>query len=278
MSDIDFLPASYRQMTVHRKANVWRLLAGGIFVALIGFSGIYQHMLRRQAVAELARTGLQYDRAQALVARQAELKRQLQLAAHEADLLTYLRHPWPTTQVLAAALEPLPDCITLQEIRLFQGERPPAIAAAKPQTDAEKKASESRPAAQRDLETLRHDNEGRPRLLVLSGVTTNSAALQQYVLALGQSDLFLKTELSKLEADSADQTGSMHFTARLVVRPGYGEAGGPPIPRDAKSAKDVALPTPAPAGQAPSETPGDRPANKAANTSKAAVTAFRSAR
>jgi len=64
-------------------------------------------------------------------------------------------------------------------------------------------------------------------VLMLSGVTTDSAALQQYLLVLGKSELFVKTELGSLEADPADRPGAMHFIARLVIRPGYGQPGGP---------------------------------------------------
>ena len=229
MSEIDFLPASYRQMTVHRKANVWRLLAGGIFVAMIGFSAVYQHALRREALADLAKTGPQYDQADALVQGQAELKRELQLANDDAELYTYLRHPWPATQVLAAALSPLPDCITLSQIRLFKDQAPPSSAAAvAPRTaPAQNKPAETEPAAKRELRQLRQDNDDRPRILILSGITTDSAALQQYLLVLGKSELFVKTELGSLEADTADRPGAMHFIARLVIRPGYGQPGGP---------------------------------------------------
>ena len=235
MSEIDFLPASYRQMTVHRKANVWRLLAGGIFVAMIGFSGVYQHVLHREALVDLAKTGPLYDQADALVQGQTELKRQLQLANDDAELYTYLRHPWPATQVLAAALAPLPDCITLHQIRLFQDEHPSVAVAAAPRTaPPHNKPAESEPAAKRELRQLRQDNDSRPRMLILSGVTTDSAALQQYLLVLGKNELFVKTELGSLEADTSDRPGAMHFTARLVVRPGYGQPGGPTTQREAK--------------------------------------------
>jgi Tfp pilus assembly protein PilN len=232
MSDIDFLPSSYRQMTVHRKANVWRLLAGGVFIAMIGVSAIYQHLLRREALADLARTGPLYDQAQALTQQQAELKRQLQLATTEAELFTYLRHPWPATQVLATALSPLPDSITLQQIRLFQ-DQPQLVATAASAPQPPKKPTEPEPAALRDLRQLRQENDSRPRVLILSGITTDTAALQQYLLVLGTSELFVKTELGSLETDTTDHSGAMHFTARLVVRPGYGQPGGPAVQTNA---------------------------------------------
>lgn len=226
MADIDFLPTSYRQMTVHRKANVWRLLAGGLFVAMIGVSAVYQHILRAQVLRTLASTNSQYDRAEALVARQRELKQQLRLADDEAELLVYLRHPWPTTRVLAAALTPLPDCVTLHEIHLCNGEMAPvSTIAPKPATAT--KTADAEPTSKRDLEAISQEYDGRPRLLVLDGVTTNTALLQGYVLALGRSSLFAKAELISLQADSAGPSTVTRFTARLIVRAGYGQPDGP---------------------------------------------------
>jgi Tfp pilus assembly protein PilN len=227
MSDIDFLPATYRQMTVHRKANVWRLAAGGLFVAMIGFSGIYQHMLRRGALSDLARTNAGYDRASALIAKQGELKKQLQLTDCDAQLFTYLRHPWPATQLFAAALGKLPDCITLDEIRLYYGEPRASIATAAASKSADKKSSEAASAFERDLQRLREDYDTRDRILVLSGATRDTAALQQFLVSLSHCGLFQKTELGSLEADAADHSGAIRFTARLFVCPGYGQPGGP---------------------------------------------------
>jgi Tfp pilus assembly protein PilN len=228
-------------LTVHRKANAWRLLAGGVFVVMIGVSGVYQHLLRRNALQDLAQTGPQYDQAQALMREEAELKRQLQLVTTEAELYTYLRHPWPATQVLATALSPLPDCITLHQIRLIQDQPQLPAAVASPQAQPPKKPTEPEPASLRDLRQLREDNDNRPRVLILSGVTTNTAALQQYLLVLGESKFFVKTELGSLETDTTDRPGSMDFTARLIVRPGYGQPGGPAEPSEGKPKKWPAM-------------------------------------
>ena len=179
MSDIDFLPASYRQMTVHRKANVWRLAAGGLFVAMIGFSGFYQHMLRRHALADLARTDAAYDRTQALITQQRELKKQLESADCDAQLFAYLRHPWPTTQVLAA-LKPLPDCITLREIRLFYAEPTPnATAPAQPNRRTRKPPKPFHRISAICSNCEQYD--GRSRVLILTGTTHDTAALQKYL-------------------------------------------------------------------------------------------------
>ena len=89
---------------------------------MIGSGAIYQQILHRHELRTLASTNSLYDRAQSLVAQQLELKRQLQSAGYEAELFTYLRHPWPTTQLLNAALSPLPDRVTLHEIHLYSGD------------------------------------------------------------------------------------------------------------------------------------------------------------
>ncbi len=246
MADIDFLPASYRQMTVHRKANVWRVLAGALFVAMIGSSAIYQQILHRHELRTLASTNSLYDRAQSLVAQQLELKRQLQSAGYEAELFTYLRHPWPTTQLLNAALSPLPDRVTLHEIHLYSGDAAP-ISTALSKSEPTKTPADTVPAAKRDFDGLCQENDSRPRFLVLDGVTTDTAVLQRYVLTLNRSTLFAKAELISLEADTANPTATTHFTARVNVRPGYGQANGPRPTDDMRSSKEsksaIATPT-----------------------------------
>ncbi len=257
MNQIDFLPAKYREQTVHRKANVWRVLVALLFVAVLACSACYQQVIRHKTALELGRIGTQYDQAQLLSTKLATLKQRLQDADAEAELLTYLRHPWPSTQVLAAALNPLPDCITLGEIRLSHeqpekssstGVVPPAV---KKSTDGEPPAAKKPSAAAHDLASLREEHDSRPTVLLLSGVTSNTAELQRYLVMLADVHLFSKAELTSLESDGAERPGALHFTAHLVVRPGYNQPGGPAVGNPEKFAiapsdapEQLAVPTP----------------------------------
>jgi Tfp pilus assembly protein PilN len=236
MKQIDFLPAKYREQTVHRKANVWRVLVAILFVAVLACSACYQQVIRHKTALESGRIGTQYDQAQLLSAKLAALRQRLQDADAEAELLTYLRHPWPSTQVLAAALNPMPDCITLGEVRLFHEQPETSISTAlappalKKSTDSEPATGARKPsAAARDLAALREEYDSRPMVLLLTGVTSNTAELQRYLVMLAEVPLFSKAELTSLESDGAEQPGVLHFTARLLMRPGYDQPAGPAI-------------------------------------------------
>ena len=186
MKQIDFLPARYRQETVHRKANVWRILVAARFAAVLLTSAVYQQLLRRGTEQDLARVSRVYDQTQAVASQLAAVQGRVREADAEAELLTYLRHPWPSSQLLAAALAPLPDCITLDEIHLAHdqpsGPEPGVPVVALPQRGpgsgeaAEKKTGTP---AQRALAQLRKEYDGRPVVLTLAGLTSDTASLQR---------------------------------------------------------------------------------------------------
>ena len=234
MIDIDFLPISYRQQTVHRKANVWRLLVGGGFALTLVFSFVYQQFLFRHAVRQLDEVTPEYEQTQALSRRLAQAQAQLQSAAKQAELFTYLRNPWPRTQILAAALARLPDCVTLGEIHIARSQC--AAGPAAPRRLLSKKEQEAEAKkwtpAERDLRRLCAEAATRETTLVLSGRTTDTANLQRYLVAVGQDSLFTKVELTSLEASPDRRRSTWRFTARLVVRPGYGRPGGPELAQD----------------------------------------------
>ena len=65
---------------------------------------------------------------------------------------------------------------------------------------------------------------------VLSGRTTDPAALHRYLGELHRCSLFPKVELDKLESVAPGTNvpdGTMTFTTIVEVRAGYGQAGGP---------------------------------------------------
>ena len=247
MLKIDFLPSRFRQETVHRKANVWRILVAVLFAAVLLASAVYQQLLRRGTERDLARVGEAFEQANALASRLAALQGRLREADAEADLLTYLRHPWPASQLLAAALAPLPDCLTLDEIHLIRDQPsssesgatvvmvPPRAATSGDGTEKKKGTPAQRAAA-----VLRKEYDCRPVVLIMSGLTSDTASLQRYLVTLGEVHLFSKVELTSLEAPGGENAHKLHFSARLVVRSGAGQPAGGTVPRDGKGAGGVA--------------------------------------
>jgi hypothetical protein len=123
----------------------------------------------------------------------------------------------------------LPDCVTLTQVHISHSQLAGTDAAAsrppnKAKDDAEAKKLDP---SQRDLRRLSEESATRETTLVLSGTTTDTAALERYLVALGEERLFVKVEMASLEANPEQRAGTWRFSARVTIRPGYGEPGGP---------------------------------------------------
>jgi Tfp pilus assembly protein PilN len=208
---------------------VWRLLVGGGFAAAFVVSFGSQQLMYRHTLRQLEDLQPVYEQAQALSQRLTAIQGELKKATNQADLFTYLRHPWPRTQLLSAALRQLPDCVTLTEIHIAHAQLAGAEATVNRPPNKGKDDTEAKKLdpAQRDLRRLCEEAAARETTLVLSGITTDTAALERFLVTLGEERLFLKVEMASLEANPEKRAGTWRFSARIAVRPGYGEPGGP---------------------------------------------------
>ncbi len=231
MKDIDFLPAHYGERRKEQHAQVWRTLM------LIGFGGLLcllsatQLTLRHRLKGKLIELDTQSVAAvlqeQQLALLQADIKRETELA----ELFTYLKHPWPRTQILAELLRPLPEPISLIEMKLGRetpgGETaisPPAAA----ETEAEIKAMSDVKAT---LQKLRTENDSRKTVVYLEGITEDDTNLHSYVAELQNSPMFSAAELISLETmDRGAENRLARFKVRISVRPGFGQPNGPQKP------------------------------------------------
>jgi hypothetical protein len=151
----------------------------------------------------------------------------------DAELYTYLRHPWPRTQLIQALLAPLPDAIVLQQVQIVR--QPPTVSTnAEPAPPVDKKAEEERlkalPPAERDLETLSARLDPLQTVVILTGTTTEGAAIHRYIGALDATDIFDKAELDCFNSLDTKTGSTLQFRAVLAVQPGYGQSGGPTGP------------------------------------------------
>jgi Tfp pilus assembly protein PilN len=242
MQDIDFLPIDYRQQHVQRRSQPWQIVVVLVFGLLVAVAALGQYHHKRRTEAELAAVLPQYDTAVRENRRLGEIQSQLHEARATAELLTYLRHPWPRSQLLAAVVAPLPDEITFNSVSIGReksplrasGEMPP-----RPDKVAEEEAAAKLTPAQRDLKHLREECDKTRTVIHISGVTNDNAALHRFLGSLTKCDLFAKADLESL-GGGADTKGdaAMQFRLTLVVSPGYGQPNGP-----AQPGKAVALQT-----------------------------------
>ncbi len=228
MYHIDFLPEEYRHRRAARRQQVHRLLVLGISAGLLAMGSVFLYVRQRDLENQLELVRPAHC---ALSAQQKQLnilQSHLQSAAAMAELVCYLRHPWPRTQILAELLKPLPETMTLEQLSIDR-QAPEQSSPQRPLSRSEQEAEKARVAAMpppsRDLYRLRQECEPMQTILRLSGFTVDGAALHQYLAALEKVDLFTKVHLISLEKPSDQQ--ALRFQVKLVVRPGYGQAGGP---------------------------------------------------
>ena len=248
MHQIDFLPPQYHQQNASRQVKPWRIVVVTAFMLLLAAAAFAQYCQRSRAAGNLKTVESCYDETVRLGDSLRTEQARLETAQSDAELFTYLRHPWPRTQLLSALVAPLPPQIALEQILVGletpadQADRAisvpagarPAAARAVPQSlvgRGDQKPEDGRlknaPPAQRDLERLRDQCDTAQTLLRVTGTTTDAGALYRYLHALGTPDLFAKAELRSIESLDTPGAATLRFQLVLVVRPGYDQPGGP---------------------------------------------------
>jgi hypothetical protein len=230
MIDIDFLPVQYHQKNAYRQAKPWQIIVVTSFLGLVALLTISQKVHRRFVERELDELAPAYETALAQEQRLADVQNQLKRMESEAELITYLHHPWPRSQLLSALLSRLPEEITLEQLQITR------------EADNSAAASDRRPPiplgnsgdqqtiispAERDLQTLQSQFDGKQIVIILIGATTDSAAIHRFLNEIVSNSLFSKAELGSVTSASEPSAAAIQFRAKLIVKPGYGQLGGP---------------------------------------------------
>lgn len=242
MSEIDFLPDDYRELLGERQARRWRKVFVMVVLAVMPSAVLVQHRTKQQVQArlDLAREALQLQAAQS--SRIAQLEGLQRHVSSQAELLTFLRHPWPRTRLLRALLDPLPESLRLDKVNIEAGTTAATISSGAEQVVSPEMAPTNSSAAEgeaQDLEQLRTDVESRRWHLVISGTTTDAAALHAYLDDVAGSGLLEDARLDGVDAQSDREGHEMRFSARFLIRSALG----------ASTKSDPSVPAPAAVGQ-----------------------------
>ncbi len=231
MQNIDFLPERYRERDLKRKAAVWQ------YALLLGFGGVLmaatagQFMIKRSLEASVVE--LKQSRIDAKLKRDQVqlLEQQLGNKEQVAALYTYLRHPWPRTQVLVSITNPVPDAVKLEGIEILQ-QQPTKSA----QSKREGRDDDQAGSATTDLKDLRSSNDAARVVVRVRGTVSDTAALNEYVRQLGESPLFRNVSITSLQSQTVgDRMTTSAFELAVVLLPGHGQPGapqGPVVQRD----------------------------------------------
>lgn len=227
MKNIDFLPERYRERDLNRKATIWQcaLLAG--FGGLLLAASFGQLAMKRSLQSELHE--LEPSRIDANLKRERVeiLKQRLGSSEEIAALYTYLRHPWPRTQLIVSITQSLPECVVLEGVEILeqQPDRSP-FARSEGQDGANSPTS-----AGADLAELRDQHDASQLVVRIRGTVDDTSELNDYVRQLGEVPLFRNVSLSSLQSQaSPNRTPRSAFELNVIVRPGHGQPGGPMAP------------------------------------------------
>jgi hypothetical protein len=240
MKTIDFLPDIYRQREALRRARLWWCIVVVVFGGAIGASATAQGLLRSNLKRQLVLLEPQFISAQAQVRELTALQTQIVRASHEANLYTYLDHPWPRTQLLAEVVRPLPEVIRLTQVHVGEEEQarngqPAGPRNARPDDPKASQASDP----ELDLARLQDELDRRQATIELDGHTSDVARLHDYVADVNRSRLVAAAHIKSLEAAIPNQPGRTRFTLRLIVQPGHCQSSdaAAPAPLTASSAQ-----------------------------------------
>jgi hypothetical protein len=249
MKDIDFLPNRFRERDRLRRAAACRIAALALVLATLIGVHIIQLAVRQSLQKQLAELTESYSQATVSNARLERLRRDLASSREFAELYTYLDHPWPRTQLLSEIVQTLPDSLALTEVKI--GQR--AAAPTRPGEKTRTPSAEPRNPACLDLQALREEIDRGVSEVVIRGTALESGALHGYVASFNQSSLFASAKLKSVESAKDERLAGSQFELLLVIRPGYGQSGGPGTARPPAGIEQAAR-----AGERSAELPHDR--------------------
>jgi hypothetical protein len=237
MRDIDFLPIEHQRERRQQRSQTVQIAAVAVICALTAATALMQDRRRHYVQDELAVIAPAYDAAVRRKAQMNELENQRCIAKADAELYTYLRHPWPRTQLLAALIAPMSDGISLQQVQIV---REP------PETSTDKNGEEVKIglpiSAQRDLARFRNQMDAVPTTVVLTGTTAETSMLYRYLNDLESVGFFEKADLDWIKnIDNGRGGGVVQFRAIVTVVPSYGLPRGPRGPIEKPRRQDVAF-------------------------------------
>lgn len=225
-NEIDFLPPRYREQHAQRKNFLWRVVVLGAYLGLLAMGSVAQRARLGKLQNELAQSQQQLAEAQQISVQLEYAEQQLSRDRAAAQLVTYLQHPWPRTQVLAAILPRVPESIYLTELRLYPLAQQSSATPFWQRQAADKKDKDKPPPppAMADLERLREERANTVTVVQLNGVAHDQAVLHAFLQQLAEDELFAAVELLSIESLRNDNNKhGCAFEVCLKLRHGYGE-------------------------------------------------------
>lgn len=222
MNEIEFLPKKYLEKRARSNVKWSRLLL--LMLVLVGIVGVglYQVAALHHLHSQLAEVDDEHQRIVKLMTEVNNKREVLNRLQHSARLLTFLEHPYPRSQILAALVNPLSDQIALSQIHLTHQQTDPNVFRTLADLSDPKQAATVHPMKQ-DLNTLTAESRLRQCTVELAGTTDDPSTLYNFLTALHQSEIVETAKIESIDPHHrADGTEFSNFTAHIKIKRGYG--------------------------------------------------------
>ncbi len=229
MQTIDFLPEHYREQRKQRRVRWWWALVVCLFGGIVGAAFSLQWLSVQRIKRELSQLETQAVTFRQLDQHLLELEAKILAQSHSANLYTFLKHPWPRTQILAAVVQPLLRQVELSSLRINESFVPKMNATIAP-PEASSAASPPAHPAIADLQQLYDTHESQRVVVTIEGTAQEVEPVHDYLAALGRHPLIAEARLNSLEMRKLETHSLVVFQLQLTVKPGHGLSDGPTGP------------------------------------------------
>jgi hypothetical protein len=195
---IDFLPATYHQQQRRKHTTLWRRMMVFFFLALAMLGTWQQRQLQRKLQARRDELKSQAEGLEQLLPLDTDLERRLRDLDVQTQLLTQLSVRVPTTRVLAALTNALPQFVSLNECQAefgaVEGLAAPNMRVPPPSTASGENKSPASPF-ETDVAELNLAKDRSALLITLHGLAPDDFAISRYLVRLRETKLFERSTL-----------------------------------------------------------------------------------
>ncbi len=214
--EIDFLPASYREVRRRHRNRIWRRSIVVIFLTLVTLGTVrqreIQHELQTQKKKLEERVLLMNGQLESPV----QLNQKIQQADIRASLMAAILLDESPAQLLSIVSNALPEFVSLSEFR-FSFEKIPVKEKAQGKKIRSDKQEDPLPESV-DLKNLQERYQRENLVLSLQGISPDHLSISNYMSRLDQVGLFKEIELVQSNETMFEGQMMRVFRLRMVVK------------------------------------------------------------
>lgn len=213
--EIDFLPASYREVRRRHRNRIWRRSIVVIFLTLVTLSTVRQREIQHELQTKKETLEQRIAQMHEQLENPAQLTQQIELSDIRANLLAGLLLDESPAQLLTIISHTLPDYVSLNEFQ-FQFEK--VARQDKSATAPKKKTPEEQIPEKVDLEDLKRHRTGEELVLLLQGMAPDHLSISGYMSNLDQIGVFKEIDLIQSHETMFEGQPMRVFRLRVVVK------------------------------------------------------------